>query len=128
MEEGEDGQEDLSAYNFSKFAATYFRNNVNPTYSKKPLKESLLELPTPDDVIAAQALWITILRFTGDLPEPKFETETKLITVNDTIMSKVTETLSRSFTNRKEFQVNSIFTSFNILYSTTFSPAFIFLI
>lgn len=92
-------------YNFNKFAATYFRKNVNPYYSKKPLRESLLELPTPDDIIAAQALWITILRFTGDLAEPRFESETKLISQNDTIMSKVTETLSRSFTNRKEFQV-----------------------
>ncbi|KAI4464781.1 myosin vii xv [Holotrichia oblita] len=103
-EEETEEREDLSAYNFNKFAATYFRKNVNPAYSKKPLKESLLELPTPDDVIAAQALWITILRFTGDLPEPRYESETKVITENDTIMSKVTETLSRSFTNRKEFQ------------------------
>lgn len=105
-DETDDEREDLSAYKFEKFAAIYFRKNANPYYSKKPLKESLLELPTPDDVIAAQALWITILRFTGDLPEPRYETETKVISEKDTIMSKVTETLSRSFTNRKEFQVN----------------------
>nr|XP_022919052.1 myosin-VIIa-like [Onthophagus taurus] len=93
-------KEDLSAYSFNKFAATYFRKNVNHFYSKKPLKESILELPTPDDVLAAQALWITILRFTGDLTEPREAIEKDY----DSIMNKVTETLSRGFTNRKEFQ------------------------
>lgn len=95
-------EEDLSAYNFRKFAATYFIKNTNPQYSKKQLKESLLDLPTPDDVIAAQACWITILRFMGDLPEPKFEENTKK---KENIMNKLTQTLSRSFANRKEFRV-----------------------
>lgn len=90
-------------YNFRKFAATYFIKNINPQYSKKPLRESLLDLPTPDDVIAAQALWITILRFMGDLPEPRFDNATKN---NDSIMTQVSQTLSRSFTNRKEYQAS----------------------
>lgn len=100
----EEQEHDLSTYNFRKFAATYFRKtNIDPQYSTKPLKESLLDLPTPDDVIAAQALWITILRFMGDMSDPK--TETAFIS-NEPVMAKVTETLSRSFTNRKEYQVS----------------------
>ncbi|XP_044267931.1 myosin-VIIa-like [Tribolium madens] len=92
--------DDLSAYNFAKFAATYFMKHTNH-YSKRPLKESLLDLPTPDDIIAAQALWITILRFMGDLPEPRFENPIK---TNESVMTQVSQTLSRSFTNRKEYQ------------------------
>lgn len=100
--EEEDKEEDLSAYNFRKFAATYFVKNTNHQYAKRPLKDSLLELPTPDDVIAAQALWITILRFMGDVAEPKFENSE---TVNEPVMNKVSETLSKSFANRKEYKV-----------------------
>ena len=111
LEQPEEQEDDLAAYNFNKFAATYFRKNVNPYYSKKVLKESLLELPTPDDVIAAQAIWITILRFTGDLPEPRFDMSS---TVNDSVMTKLTETLNRGFTNRKEFQVSTCEENVNI--------------
>lgn len=95
-------EEDLSAFNFRKFAATYFTGSNSHQYSKKYLKESLLDLPTPDDIIAAQALWVTILRFMGDLAEPRYE---NVSTTKETVMSKVTQTLSRSFTNRKEYQV-----------------------
>ncbi|KAK5645798.1 hypothetical protein RI129_004262 [Pyrocoelia pectoralis] len=93
--------EDLSEYNFRKFAATYFVQNNNHQFSKKPLKESLLELPTPDDVIAAQAIWVTILRFMGDLPEPKYDVSSEK---NENVMNCVNETISRGFSNRKEFK------------------------
>ncbi|CAH1276800.1 unnamed protein product [Diabrotica balteata] len=91
---------DFNEYSFSKYAATYFSSSVNYQFSKKPLKESLHYLPTPDDVIAAQAIWLTILRFMGDYPEPKYDS----IKGNESIMNVVSETLSRSFTNRKEYQ------------------------
>ncbi|KAG5883060.1 hypothetical protein JTB14_010448 [Gonioctena quinquepunctata] len=92
---------DLSEYNFRIYAATYFANNVNYQFSKKPLKESLHHLPTPDDVLAAQALWITILRFMGDYPEPKYENSTK---ENVPIMNIISESIGKSFSNRKEYQ------------------------
>lgn len=97
-----DKQEDLSEYSFRKYAATYFSSTANYQFSKKPLKESLHYLPTPDDTIAAQAIWITILRFMGDYPEPKYDDNQK---ANEPIMNIVSETLSRSFTNRKEYRV-----------------------
>lgn len=96
----DDKHEDLSEYDYRRFAATYYRHNITPCYSKKAIKGSLLDLPTPDDVIAAQALWITILRFLGDLPEPRFECPK----MTDPVMAMVTNTLSRSFTNRREYQ------------------------
>lgn len=40
---------DFSVYHFGKFAATYFASNVTPQYSKRPLKQALLDLPLPSD-------------------------------------------------------------------------------
>ena len=45
----EELDEDISAYDFHKFAAMYFTNNVPPQYSRKPLARSLLDLPHPSD-------------------------------------------------------------------------------
>lgn len=49
---------------------------------------------------AAQALWITILRFCGDLNEPRYHTMER---DNTSVMSKVTATLGRNFIRSKEF-------------------------
>jgi len=93
--------EDLSEFKFQKFAATYFTGNVNHQYSRRPLKASLLPLVTPADQLAAQALWMTILRFMGDLPEPRYHSMERDTT---SVMSKVTATLGRNFARSKEFQ------------------------
>lgn len=98
-----ENEEDLSEYSFRKYAATHFIHNANYQYSKKPLKESLHLLPTPDDVLASQALWITILRFMGDMSEPKYDDGTTKS--HESIMALLSHTLSRSFQNRKEYQV-----------------------
>ncbi|XP_018795223.1 PREDICTED: myosin-VIIa [Bactrocera latifrons] len=95
-------EEDLSEFKFQKFAATYFQGNVTHQYSKKALKHPLLPLHTQGDQLAAQALWITILRFTGDMPEPKYHTMDRMDTTS--VMSKVTATLGRNFIRSKEFQ------------------------
>ncbi|XP_055375629.1 myosin-VIIa-like, partial [Condylostylus longicornis] len=65
--------EDLSEYSFAKFAAIYFNTDVSFHYSKKPLKNSLLDHNIPVDVISAQAIWITLLRFMGDMAEAKYD-------------------------------------------------------
>lgn len=88
-------------YKFQKFAAAYFQGNVSHLFMRKPLKTSLLPMQTQADNMAALALWITILRFMGDLPEPKFHTMDR---DNTSVMSKVTATLGRSFIRSKEFQ------------------------
>lgn len=96
-------KEDLSGYTFGIFAATFFAKNTSPIYSKKALKEALLELPTPDDVLAAQAIFIMILRFMGDAPEPKYENSKR---IKEPVMTNLKETLGRSFVNRKEYKVS----------------------
>ncbi|GBP70599.1 Myosin-VIIa [Eumeta japonica] len=94
-------EERFDEYNFRKFAATYFLGNLNHQYSRKPLKHSLLDLPSPMDKIAAKALWITILRFMGDLSEPKYVDDK---TDNTPVMMKLSDTLGRAFKKSKEFE------------------------
>lgn len=107
-------EEDLSEFKFQKFAATYFQGNVTHQYSRKPLKHPLLPLHTQGDQLAAQALWITILRFTGDLPEPKYHTMDR---DNTSVMSKVTATLGRNFIRSKVKRYSKCSTRTFIIYS-----------
>lgn len=92
--------EDLSLFKFQKFAATYFQGNANDKFLKKPLQRSLLALPSQADSMAAIALSLTILRFMGDSPEPKFNSTLR---DNTSVMTKVTATLGRNFIKSKEF-------------------------
>ena len=96
-----DSHEDLSEYTFQKFTTTYFQGNVGYQYQRKPIKSPLLPLPAQGDCMAAVALWITILRFMGDLAEPKFH---KMARDNVSVMTKVSATLGRNFIKSKEFQ------------------------
>lgn len=100
----EEEEETFDEFNYRKFAATYFLGNTTHQYSRKPLKHSLLDLPSPIDRIAAQALWITILRFMGDIAEPKY--------VDDNVdkipvMTKLSDTIGRAFAKSKEFEVSA---------------------
>ncbi|KAI5704932.1 hypothetical protein M8J75_010185 [Diaphorina citri] len=101
MQIGPEDEEDLSEFKFQKFAATYFQGNVTHQYSRTPLKHPLLPLHTQGDQLAAQALWATVLRFCGDLSEPRYHTMERDTT---SVMSKVTATLGRNFIRSKEFQ------------------------
>ena len=96
----EEEQIDFTQYNFRKFAQTYFQGNVTHQYYRRPIKQSLLQLQDNDE-IAAKALWITILRFTGDMPEPRYASDIKS---HSTVMSQITQTLSRSFVNSPQFK------------------------
>ncbi|XP_046961515.1 myosin-VIIa-like [Vanessa cardui] len=94
-------EEPFDEYDFKKFAATYFLGNISHQYSRKPLKHSLLDLPSPIDKMASQAIWITILRFMGDLSEPKY-TDDKIDNVP--VMTKLYDTVGRAFKKSKEFE------------------------
>lgn len=98
-------KEDLSAYTFQKFAATYFMSNVSYHYSKRPIKYSFLDLPASLQV-GAQALWITILRFMGDIGEAKYENENEeeKTLARKNIMQKISMTLTKNSAMTKEFQ------------------------
>ncbi|XP_050309593.1 myosin-VIIa-like [Anthonomus grandis grandis] len=94
--------EDLSEFTFRKYATTYFMYGTGPQQSRKPPPGPLHDLPTVDDVLAAQALWTAIARFMGDMPEPKGSKESN--TSRLPVMTELNETISRGFSNRQQYQ------------------------
>ncbi|XP_064639535.1 myosin-VIIa-like isoform X2 [Lineus longissimus] len=96
--------EDISEYKFAKFAATYFQgSNATHTYVRRTLKQPLLPLKNEGDQLAALAVWVTILRFMGDLPEPKYHTSMAESRDTTPVMTKIYSTLGRRF-NKKDIE------------------------
>ncbi|XP_076812859.1 unconventional myosin-VIIa-like isoform X2 [Clavelina lepadiformis] len=94
-------EEDISQFKFQKFAATYFQATCTNSHIKRQLKTPLLPHDKLADQMASLAVWITILRFMGDLPEPKHNNE--LLTENKVpVMSKIYDTLGRSYAKNKK--------------------------
>uniref|UniRef100_A0A0M3IUM4 MyTH4 domain-containing protein n=1 Tax=Ascaris lumbricoides TaxID=6252 RepID=A0A0M3IUM4_ASCLU len=93
--------EDLRGYQFGKFAATYFQGQATAEYIKRPLRISLLPHNDATGQLASLAVWITILRFMGDLPDPKCAPST-LNTLHEktSIMGKIYASLGRSYTKK----------------------------
>ncbi|XP_039985647.1 unconventional myosin-VIIa isoform X1 [Xiphias gladius] len=63
--------DDLDEYAFSKFASMYFQGAATHTHIRQRLRQPLLYHEDEGDVLASQTVWWIILRFMGDLPEPK---------------------------------------------------------
>uniref|UniRef100_A0A8C7U4A5 Myosin VIIAa n=1 Tax=Oncorhynchus mykiss TaxID=8022 RepID=A0A8C7U4A5_ONCMY len=99
----EDEEDDLSEYKFAKFAATYFQGTTTHTYIRRPLKQPLLFHEDEGDQLAALAVWITVLRFMGDLPEPKYHTAITDGSEKIPVMTKIYETLGKK-TYKRELQ------------------------
>uniref|UniRef100_A0A665TIV3 Myosin VIIAa n=1 Tax=Echeneis naucrates TaxID=173247 RepID=A0A665TIV3_ECHNA len=99
----EDEEEDLLEYKFAKFAATYFQGTTTHTYVRRPLKQPLLFHDDEGDQLAALAVWITVLRFMGDLPEPKYHTAISDGSEKIPVMTKIYETLGKK-TYKRELQ------------------------
>ncbi|XP_037704774.1 unconventional myosin-VIIb [Choloepus didactylus] len=70
VEQPEEDTDDLADYTFPKFAATYFQKAASHEHIRQPLRYPLLYHEDDADCSAALAVWIIILRFMGDLPEP----------------------------------------------------------
>nr|XP_021327440.1 unconventional myosin-VIIb-like isoform X1 [Danio rerio] len=67
----EEDYDDLDEYSFSKFASMYFQGAATPTHIRQRLRQPLLYHEDENDVLASLTVWWMILRFMGDLPEPK---------------------------------------------------------
>uniref|UniRef100_A0A8C9XWS2 Myosin VIIBa n=1 Tax=Sander lucioperca TaxID=283035 RepID=A0A8C9XWS2_SANLU len=63
--------DDLDEYSFSKFASMYFQGAATHTHIRQRLRQPLLYHEDKGDVLASLTVWWIILRFMGDLPEPK---------------------------------------------------------
>ncbi|XP_077387020.1 unconventional myosin-VIIa-like isoform X14 [Festucalex cinctus] len=96
-------EEDLSEYKFAKYAATYFQGSTTHTYVRRPLKQPLLFHEDEGEQLAALAVWITVLRFMGDLPEPKYHTAISDGSEKIPVMTKIYETLGKK-TYKRELQ------------------------
>uniref|UniRef100_A0A8C2TWW9 Myosin VIIB n=1 Tax=Coturnix japonica TaxID=93934 RepID=A0A8C2TWW9_COTJA len=86
LEEEADGLED---YTFPKFAATYFQGSSTHTHIRKPLRHPLLYHDDKDN--ASLVVWVIILRFMGDLPEPTMFA--KNATKSGSVMTQIYDTL-----------------------------------
>ncbi|CAB3399738.1 unnamed protein product [Caenorhabditis bovis] len=93
--------EDLSKYQFGKFAATFFQAQATSFHCKKVLKAPLLTHTEPSAQLASLAVWTTILRFMGDLPEAK-QSGTNGTEIYDKtpVMSRLYATLGRKYSSK----------------------------
>ncbi|KAM9761609.1 unconventional myosin-VIIb [Menidia menidia] len=67
----QDDYDDLDEYSFSKFASMYFQGAASHSHIRDRLRQPLLSHEDEGDVLASLTVWWIILRFMGDLPEPK---------------------------------------------------------
>ncbi|XP_051232589.1 unconventional myosin-VIIa [Dicentrarchus labrax] len=70
--------DDLDEYSFSKFASMYFQGAATPTHIRQRLRQPLLYHEDEGDVLASLTVWWIILRFMGDLPEPKKQVQAQV--------------------------------------------------
>ncbi|XP_062521649.1 myosin-VIIa-like [Corticium candelabrum] len=96
-------EEDLSEYKFAKYAATYFQAQATPSYIRRPLKQPLLQHRTESEKRAALAVWITILRFMGDLPEARMPQQQPQPAEKETgsVMARMYRTIGRKFSKKE---------------------------
>ncbi|KAJ7993391.1 hypothetical protein DPEC_G00271930 [Dallia pectoralis] len=69
----EEDYDDLDEYSFSKFASMYFQGAATATHIRQRLRQPLLYHEDEGNVLASMTVWWIILRFMGDLPEPKLQ-------------------------------------------------------
>ncbi|XP_058494755.1 unconventional myosin-VIIa [Solea solea] len=92
--------DDLDEYPFSKFASMYFQGTANHTHIRQRIRQPLLYHEDEGDVLASLSVWWVILRFMGDLPEPKKQvqvqgTSRQERTVPQDLMSRENRRLGR---------------------------------
>uniref|UniRef100_UPI00398F769D unconventional myosin-VIIa-like n=1 Tax=Pristiophorus japonicus TaxID=55135 RepID=UPI00398F769D len=87
-------EDDLAQYTFPKYAATYFQGSSTHTHIQRALHHPLLFHEEEVDFLASLAVWNIILRFMGDLPEPKSFVQASEKS-NDSIMTQIYDTLGK---------------------------------
>ncbi|XP_039878393.1 unconventional myosin-VIIb-like isoform X1 [Simochromis diagramma] len=70
-EETDDFEDDGDEFSFYRFSQRYFQDSASHTHIPYRLKKSLLHHDDEGDTLACLTIWWIILRFMGDIPEPK---------------------------------------------------------
>uniref|UniRef100_H3B7C0 Myosin VIIB n=1 Tax=Latimeria chalumnae TaxID=7897 RepID=H3B7C0_LATCH len=86
--------DNLEEYTFPKFAVTYFQGSATYKYIRKPLRHPLLYHEDKRDILASLAVWNIILRFMGDLPEPKLYAQSA-DSSNSSVMTQIYDTMGK---------------------------------
>ncbi|XP_034411330.1 unconventional myosin-VIIa-like [Cyclopterus lumpus] len=72
LEEEDDQFDDASdLFSFYRFSILHFQSNTGHTHFNQRLKQPLLPHDDEGDALACLTVWWIILRFMGDIPEPK---------------------------------------------------------
>ncbi|XP_063748289.1 unconventional myosin-VIIa [Eleginops maclovinus] len=113
-----DDDDDLDEYSFSKFASMYFQGAATYTHIRQRLQQPLLYHEDEGDVQASLTVWSIILRFLGDLPEPKKQVRgsstqerfmpQELISRNDRRLSHMVGLDQRVLRNKKERKPSTV--------------------
>ncbi|XP_069006967.1 unconventional myosin-VIIa [Embiotoca jacksoni] len=119
-EQPKDDDDDLDEYSFSKFASMYFQGAATPTHVRQRLRQPLLYHEDEGDVMASLTVWWVILRFMGDLPEPKKQVKVQgssiqerflpqdLISRKDRRLSNMVGLDQRMLRNKKESKPSTV--------------------
>uniref|UniRef100_A0A3Q3IR37 Myosin VIIBb n=1 Tax=Monopterus albus TaxID=43700 RepID=A0A3Q3IR37_MONAL len=70
-EEDDEFDDDGDEFSFYKFSTLHFQGNATHTHITQRLQHSLLPHDDEGDALACLTVWWIILRFMGDIPEPK---------------------------------------------------------
>ncbi|XP_040039858.2 unconventional myosin-VIIb isoform X1 [Gasterosteus aculeatus] len=122
MEEGlpQEDDDDLDEYSFSKFASMYFQGAATHSHIRQRLRQPLLYHEDEGDVLASLTVWWIILRFMGDLPDPKKRVQAQggspqerlmpqeLISRNDRRLSHMVGLDQRVLRNKKERKPSTV--------------------
>ncbi|PKK20799.1 myosin VIIB [Columba livia] len=100
----EEEADDLEEYTFPKFAATYFQGSSTHTHIRRQLRHPLLYHDDKDNILASLVVWVVILRFMGDLPEPAMFAK-NATTKSSSMMTQIYDTLGRK--NQVQFLEHS---------------------
>uniref|UniRef100_A0A3B3QZ85 Si:ch73-194h10.2 n=1 Tax=Paramormyrops kingsleyae TaxID=1676925 RepID=A0A3B3QZ85_9TELE len=92
----EEDYDDLAEYSFSKFASMYFQGSSTSSYVRQRLRQPLLFHDNESDITASLTVWWIILRFMGDLPEPKLKSALPVsrLSVKQNVIPRETRRLS----------------------------------
>uniref|UniRef100_UPI00358F5089 unconventional myosin-VIIa-like isoform X2 n=1 Tax=Myxine glutinosa TaxID=7769 RepID=UPI00358F5089 len=93
-------------FTFPKFAAANFQGGQTHSYVRQLLRKPLLEHEKYSDSQAAKAVWLMILRFMGDMGDPRVNnTDPEMNSETEPIMKILINTLAREY---KQEDVNDM--------------------